>query len=616
MKTVNYLTRLTLVTIFLAAFWISGLRPATTALALNSHTAPESIDFATRVLRDPWDMSEFSDISQWFNRTVESDRLADYQVANGIFSAHTLGSYSEFYLLFSGYPPGMIADKIGARLPIRSSQFSCFYIAMLADWPTTQSNYFSLFWAANRAMETWGDPSQAWGLSIGNTVHDNQWGLYRADLNNPVVPYNKPWSYQQYWQALRVIPSVVAGTQFAVDWARLTDCQPVYTTLTGLPQGTYTLWLGTGTPERQILVSDSFTPQPDGSYAWDVQGLAAGDYTYYVKTSAGDQVIQQGTLTIVGTPIVNFTRPSPLSGLDYATSNGNAWDIESSDVTKLDCATYSFNAGQLWLDTAPPSQLSPPCVGPGANEADPRIFLNTPDHGNLSAYRYLSFSTYTEDSWSIPDLGHIVRLFWQLDRPGEDCYYGSRAIALDVGWHTYIVDLYNGWNGTPEEFTPSGCGYTPWTAQASIGPLVKFRLDPNENITALTLHQRFDWLRLTQVDSVVQGRVFPIKVTLNKPAAELQSVSFFYTTNLSEPFQSPAQPYTPSPLSGPFRLFLPVVQTSVGPDPFVSALPADITFAWDTSNVTPGEYYLCAQVNDGYNQAVYCSEAPVRVLAP
>ncbi len=255
---------------------------------------------------------------------------------------------------------------------------------------------------------------------------------------------NKPWSSQQYWQAFRITPSLVPDTQFNVDWVRLTNCQPVNVNLTGLPQGAYSMWLGTGSPERQILVVNSFSPS-NGSYTWDVQGIPAGNYNYYVKNSAGN-MIQEGQLNIVGSPIVTFTSPSPYSGQDYANGQGNPWDMEPSDITLINCATYGFSNGILSLDTQ-----SRACAGPGANEADPKIYLNSIDHGNLSSYRYLSFSSRTDGAWSVPDLGMIVRLIWRLDRPGEDCYYISRAVALDVGWHTYTVDLYDPLNGMPEE---------------------------------------------------------------------------------------------------------------------------------------------------------------------
>jgi hypothetical protein len=380
----------------------------------------------------------------------------------------------------------------------------------------------------------------------------------------------------------------------------------VYANLSGLAQGTFNLFLGTGLPERQILIK-SFSPS-SGSYAWDVQGLPEGSYTYYVKTSGGSTV-QQGQLTIVGTPIVTFTSPSPYSGPDYANHQGNPWDIDASDITRIECATYGFNSDILFMDTPNRS-----CAGPGANEAEPKIFLNSTDHGYLDSYRYLSFSSRTDGGWSVPDLGMILRLIWRLDRPGEDCYYVSRGIPVDVGWHTYSVDLYDAWNGTPEEFTPGSCPSTPWLNQRSIGPVVGFRIDPNENITGASMHQEFDWIRLTKVQQAARGSTVKVKVLLNKPAAEV-NLNFFYTTNLALTDQNIAETLQGATLALKNNLvFLPVLLTSdPNYDPFFDRIPADVTYSWNTSGVNPGEYYLCAQASDGYNQATYCSQAPILI---
>jgi hypothetical protein len=562
----------------------------------------EGFDFATRNLSDPWDMSNFSDISQWLNH-ASPNNLTDIQVAGGLFSARTLGNYSDFYPLFPGYQPGVNSGKIGALFPINSSTYACFYMAMKSDPKTT--DFMTVFWAADKNFVSPG--YQEWGqAAYGYPLPINQWQLYRINLNQPKGLANKPWSSQQYWQAFRVTPSLVANTQFFIDWVRLTNCQPVNVNLTGLPQGAYSMWLGTGSPERQILVVNSFSPS-NGSYTWDVQGIPAGNYNYYVKNSAGN-LIQQGQVNIVGSPIVTFTSPSPYSGQDYANGQGNPWDMEPSDITLINCATYGFSNGILSLDTQ-----SRACSGPGANEADPKIYLNSTDHGNLSSYRYLSFSSRTDGAWSVPDLGMIVRLIWRLDRPGEDCYYISRAVALDVGWHTYTVDLYDPLNGMPEEITPGNCPAVSWRDQGAVGPVVGFRLDPNENITGSVMHQEFDWLRLTKVEQVTQGKPVTIRVLLNKPPSEV-SLNFFYTTALSLPTQNLASTYSMTSLISPYPVYLPFVfKTDPNYDPFVEQIPADVTYLWNTAGVTPGEYYICAQAVDGYNQATYCSQAPVKI---
>jgi len=570
-------------------------------------TLGEGIDFATRVLADPWDMSNFSDISQWINHSPPND-LADIQVFDGVFSARTLSSYSEVYPLFPGYEPGLNAGKIGVRFPINSNTYSCFYMAMYSNWSSPDHNYYTVFWAPDRYISTWTENNPIWGTSYGNEIIRNQWALYRINLKTHPYIKNQLWTSQQFWQAFRITPSLVANTQFFMDWVRLTNCQPVVANISGLPQDVYSMWLGTGSPERQILVVNSFSPS-NGSYAWDVQGIPAGNYTYYVKNSAGN-LFQQGQVNIVGSPIVTYTSPSPYSGQDYANGQGNPWDMELSDITLINCATYGFSNGILSLDTQ-----SRACAGPGANEADPKIYLNSTDHGDLSSFRYLSFSSSTTGyPWSVPDLGMIVRLIWRLDRPvGEDCYYISRAVALDVSWQTYTVDLYDPLNGIPEEFTPGNCPLISWRDQTLVGLVVGFRLDPNENITGSVMHQEFDWIRLTKVEQVTQGKPVKIRVLLNKPSSEV-TIGFYYTTDLSQPKQHPANAIARTTISAPYLLYLPIVSKSdPNYDPFVEQIPADVTYIWNTSGVTPGEYYICAEADDGYNQATYCSQAPVKI---
>ena len=574
--------------------------------AQSSFTIGESIDFATRILRDAWDMSEFSDISQWLNHNGAENYLQDIQVQDGLFSARTSSTSSNFFALFSGYPPGVYTGKIGRQHPISSSAFGCFYMAMNAQ--TGGATGFQFTWADENL------PFSVYGTNYELSLTDGVWTLYQVNMHTWPYYVGTPWWGRSVWQSLMIVPSFLANTTFSIDWIRLTDCQPVFVNLTGLPQGTYAIWVGTGSPERQILAQPSFSPQSNGSYDWDVQGLAAGSYAYYVKTLGGNPV-QQGQVNIIASPVATFTSPSPVSGQDYASGQGNPWDMDPSDAPDIRCTSFSFTNGILILDTPPPY---PGCEGPGANEADPIIFLNTPDHGDLSSFRYLSLSSSTTGyPWSVPDLGMIVRLFWRLDRQsGADCWYTSRAVALDIGWHTYVVDLYDPWNGTPEGVTPGDCPLVSWRNQALVGPLVGFRLDPNENILNTTLHQEIDWIRLTRLSRALQGQPFEAGLWLNKPVSDLVSTTFYYTDDLSNFTQHLAQTYNPPVFGGPFQTFLPFA-LSIAPNlPPPSLPPADLVFVWDTTGVTPGEYYLCAQVNDGYSQPIYCSEAPMQVTTP
>ena len=611
---------------FIGILIVFGL--LTTSVPLTNHpaladaqpeavfTVGEGVDFATRQLSDPWDMKQFTDISQWLNHTsVPSYDLINIQVHSGVFSAQTQGIYSDFYPLFPGYSPGVNTGKIGALYPIASNTFHCFYMAMYATWPSTNTGYFHVTWAADRYLTHIGDETYDWGTAYGNQINKDHWKLYKIDLNTHPYINGDAWTSLSQWQMFRINPSNQEDTTFQVDWIRLTNCAPVNARLTGLPQNTYNLYLGWGSPERQILAESGITPAADGSYNWDVQGVEAGTFNYYVKKTDGT-IVQQGSLVVDGTPIAAFVYPAPYTGVDYATSNGNTWSIDSSDVTEVACASHYYSNGMLILDTLPPSQLSDGCIGPGAGEADPIVRLNTPDHGNLSAYRYLSMNVYQNGALSYPDEGMIVRLIWQLDRPiGVDCYYISKAIPLDVVRQTYTIDLYNSWNGTPEARTPSDCPLVSWVNQASVGPLVNFRMDPNENIMDFTFHQEFDWIRLTQVEQVPAGQPVTLRLRLSEPASQLRPISFYYTTDLTAPTQHTALPYTPTLNLSPWAVFMPLAFNRT-PDHDLDTPTADYVYHWNTAGAAPGTYYLCTIVSDAYTAASYCSQAPISIIAP
>jgi hypothetical protein len=207
----------------------------------------------------------------------------------------------------------------------------------------------------------------------------------------------------------------------------------------------------------------------------------------------------------------------------------------------------------------------------------------------------------------------IVRLIWRLDRSGEDCYYISRAVALDIGMQSYSVDLFDAWNGLPEEWTPSNCPKVSWRDHRSVGPVVGFRIDPNENITGSVMHQEFDWIRLTKVEQTTRGTPVNVRVLLNKDPSDV-TLSFYYTANLSQPKQLPAIASATPSISASTYIYLPFVSYfDPNYDPFVDTLPAHVTYQWSTIGVTPGEYYLCAEAEDGYNQAIYCSQAPIKI---
>jgi hypothetical protein len=222
----------------------------------------------------------------------------------------------------------------------------------------------------------------------------------------------------------------------------------------------------------------------------------------------------------------------------------------------------------------------------------------------------------------------VIRWIWEMAGLAPAvCKYVSREIALDVDWVTYWVDLHDPWNGTPVEVGGTGSGACPTNVQwkTQQGTLTQFRMDPNENVLNYTFHQEFDWIRLTKVPTVIQGLVFPIQVSMNKAPETIETITFYYTDDLSDPTQHLAQGGAPSQVQqtggaqklGPQaanQVFLPFVGKRYSPPITLPSVENEIRFDWKTNAVVPGEYYICAVTADGYNQTTFCSQAPVQVL--
>jgi hypothetical protein len=561
--------------------------------AATTEVVPEGRDFASQVLRDPWDMSEYSDVSAFINGDGEVINLNNITTNDGLFSAHSLVADNWFYVLFAGYQTALMTGKIGHNYPIQSATFHCFSMAMTANQAGTRK--MSVWWSDDDILG-----SGQWGVSAWYDVA-NHWKLYQIDLansyaGNPADPNSTPWNNRSTWQNLYIRPFLEADVTFSVDWVRLTDCNPVYKTINWSGSGPVSIYLQPSGTTRQIEVQTGIT---GNSYNLDVQGVAPGEYTYYVKN--GSSTLASGVFNINSAPIAQFTNPSYSSGQDYATAAGNAWDMDrSDDVDNIACASGIFLNGLLNLIT-PAIQQQP--SGCNANNiSDPQIWLSYSNLVDTSQYRYLTFRMNTEGPWADVSNAMIVRWVWTINN--DDCGMVTNDIPFDVGWQTITIDLGNPEFGVAEDWTGK-CPAAPlyWAAN----PAKRMRLDPNENTLSSPMSQMIDYVLLTKMSSTKVGSIFPIQVAFNKSANQITSASYYYTTTLTQPTQQSANRYVPS--LGPFKIYLPLIIGGFG----VSYDPNSLTFAWDTSGVAAGTYYICGVFNDGFNNALYCSDAPVRL---
>jgi len=601
---------------------------------------PEGVDFATVTFGDAWDMSEFSDISQYINGAGRGLSLDSPLVQDGLFTATSTPSTTDhdafFFPLFPGYPGFMQIGNVGSLKPIDSTFYRCFYIAMKVD-TTNQWDSMAVYWHPSQVIDA---PSPYGTGAIYNIPLYPEWSaakywkLFKVDLVNPPTgTQGRAWNAFSPWQGFHVAPTFDDSVPFAVDWIRLTPCHTgaeYSTTITWTPDPAITaVWVRPQGTTRDIRVQNGISGS-HGSYSLDTQGLPPG--AYQVGLGADTTCCAQwsaNTLQINAATVIKYDRPSPTSGEDYATLTGNAWDMETAeDVDQIDCASWAIANGILSLDTPYPAALPAACIGAGVGEADPRIVLNMP--GTLligHEYRYLSFHMYQNGEYAIPADGMIVRWLWTTT---NRCTRVSADLPLEVGWHTYNIDLHDPFNGTPVASAPAdNCADYPLKPWWLVGQLITTRFDPNENWTgnlvpAQTFHQEIDWIRLTMVDSVVQGESFPIEITLNKNARSVQYINFYYTTSPYEPVQHFIGQYVPgtsglnqstsAPDTTLPRIYLPIIMDKRGT--YAALQSNQVRYVWRTASVAAGEYTICAQAFDGYNLTTYCSPAPMQVTAP
>lgn len=593
-------------------------------LSFSGVKVPEGNDFATRILRDPWDLEQYADISQYINQSGQADLLRDISVSNGVFSARATDAHqASLHPLFPGYKNALLNGKVGANYPIDAAKYKCLHVAAKVDSGPPQNgapDQMVVFWFGDESLNA----GPYWGVSIPGIVlypesplsPQPRWKLYSLRLDQapvPAGPYTR-WENAPggYWEGLR-IDFTQQTTSFQVDWIRLTDCQAVTLDVSWSGGGPVSITVEPDQTGREILVASDVASSP---YRMDVQGLEAGSYDYYVWRNG--EVVAEGSFEVTPTPIANFSKPSTTSGADYASSFGNPWDMsDAGDVEGVDCMSTQLTNGVLAMSTLPYVQQPAACQSGGVT--DPGVFLSSPEPIDALKYRYLSYRMYTDAPWQNVPEAMIVRWIWYVQGvsglPANRCIMASYGVPYDVGWHTYTVDLHDALEGMPESTTVVDCPPTlHWTGST---PVMEVRWDPNENIMATTLNQQLDWVRLTAPDQVKSGQPFNIQVDLNVDWSNVDDFNLFYTTDPNQPFQNSVRPYS-LVLPGPERLYLPVTLSRSTPQSqaAAAAVVAENTrdFLWDTRGVSPGQYYICVNFpNTGQQGVTYCSEVPVVV---
>ena len=597
-------------------------------------TLPELDEFATMVMGDPWDMEQPTDLAYYRS----DSQLLNSTFTDGVYSAQmTSGDGQErITLLTAGAPnnEAMRIGKIGYNYPINADHYR--YLTYRLYKSHTNVNSGLIQWFAEDAYT-----NNVMGVSNGFLIPaESGWHTMVVDLQEIGIQLG-----QQDWEGtireLIIKPFAgpgAAGATVKLDWARLTAEDPrtarPYTVSWRVPadsNDTIDLYASAGNKtldERSVLLAAN-VPVTDGEYTIQTGILPAGDYYIAAQSANGSISWSDGPLIINTVPLVTIDKPSKLSGEDYAeTVLGKAWDMTSEEDMNYNLLPWQQQStcvtDETFVNGIYTAHLIPHCPD-GVLYVDPILYLGhlvrTP-HGvmdppiDTSRYRYLSYRFLHSGTENVQE-GWMVRWgWWQVDGSNatvtEPVVMGRDLMILE-GWNTYKADLW-----APDVVDEVHPIQRSWLDSAPN----RLRFDPSElNSNLMPAHIQLDWIKLTAMDEVQAGDLFPILFELNKPGVEL---TFYYDTDTNpnngrtligsttiatsnNGILQPAQPSEETITNMPHLLYLPLMMNRY------FECEANECFIWDTTGVTPGTYYVCIEAEDEFNRFYQCSEAPMVV---
>ena len=559
---------------FLATlFGLAGMahaQPLSISLPSNGVRLAAGSDYATDILGDPWDMSNHEDIS------IDPDDRSGWSTFNfqsdGTVGGTTValpggGVDTTITLLNRGYYKIVNVGRTGQKYPIDTSVYKKIAFKMRSGIAGQLPAVYG-FHKPPGDVPGYGSIFTQNTTVVGDKVHF-------ANLDGTPAE-GEAWSTAPAI-GLRIDPNgTQAGYDVFLDWVRLTraDNDPLASILPiswggGTGYATIDVLDASQTTILWNVASNATSPSN-----WNYGVLPAGNYVLRIKSGTETSSV---TFQINNPPQVQVLDPSEVGGEDFATTIlNNPWDMNSSqDANVTHSKDIDFSNGILSASNI---------------TSDPGVILHNNNEIAIdtSRYRYLSYRMKLDGSYDI-GRGSVARVFWSsvidADAPrmttSRDVIAWPGKIPSISDFVTYTIDLgqltvQNGGleaTGTQQE----------WGA---VGSVRHFRIDPHEFTTERRFH--FDYVTLAAMRET-RG-TFTIK----------------YATSYSNIGDA----------SATVSLYYALDKTVASRRLIATNLPLSPTgqHTWNTSNITPGDYYIYAEVNDDLNKTGSYSSGLLRVL--
>ena len=525
-------------------------------------------DYATDVLRDPWDMSNVEDISPY---PGDTQGWASFSVSGGQAGGTTSTSAGAGVgFLNPGFYGIINAGKNGVNFPIDTSRFTKMSVRLSDSGSVGEDPRVYYFPDPST-------PNPAFGVTYLPKTH-NGYNILVKDLTQPQAD-GVAWTSAPQMRGFRIDPnSELSGVSMFFDWIRITcnDNTPCAAMQT-------ISWSG-GSGNANIDVIDHVSPNPTTlriaagvtgtSFNWNSGILPPGVYT--LKVTRTDGSFNQQDFTINTPPTIAVTDPSRTTGADFATTVlGNPWDMsQSSDIAATSNITNVSFSGGVMNGTNTNGDPGVDLLDNNNNAGQTKVI-------DTSKYRYFTYRYQVDGGFDLAQ-GSVARFFWTPVGGADANVTTSKDIVVYDGMNSYTVDLAT--------LAPTDTGGLEQTSTAQTWTAANkrvLRFDPHEFPSAHPFH--LDDFKLTAMPQ--STGTYTIKWTGSDADADPTVVTLYYDTDQN-------------PLNGKTQI--------------VTNLPiANGSYAWDATNVPLGTYYIYAEANDGLNVSGAYGDAPiVRVTPP
>ena len=583
----------------------------------------EELDYATIDWHDPWDMNGGSDVTQFASPTCDNHPAPypDAAFADGVWSATYANDDPWLWLMDPGYHGSLHVGRDGHIHPIDANTYTqvTFRMYLGRSFDSANTPGGKLAWTRDDSAALTAQPND-YGMSNFFRVFPG-WNIYTIDLAKiGVQAGGLGWTGKitglRLYTGLR--SSNASITNVKLDWVRLTP----------RPSDQAVAWRGSwpaGSTAELLVTTDQASSDPLRIYGNrstvphivepDIIPAGSGGAGSFaipasfppaavqVKVKIGDTISNwSAPWKVSARPSLTFVAPSATSGEDFATTVlGAPWNMQNpgdfSSWAQLVSPPQATSTGTIAATTV---KKSPNCSMPWG---DSQLYLNLRGQAvDPYRYRYLTLRVKIDAPFDFGN-GWVTRFAWAR---GDFNNFGmTNDLPLGPGWNVFTIDL---WGDILDDEAP-GKGDMQWRSPTWLTIL---RLDPDE----MPPSHRFEVGPITLAANNTTNRQKPYLITYSLIGSNSTRVNFYYSTdpNPRNP-RTPAREATVASVSSSLsskRVYLPMVESNAsGGVP----LPAGVSaFRWDLTTVSPGVYYLSADVTDDFgNKTTWVSEAPLNV---